>query len=365
MKKYFIFCLAFVLIACSTRATEIVPTQEFTAPPATPTPTVPSITPEPHSFFTVFGDEPIVPKGISGTWDDRYTDPGALVYYEGVFHMFRNGFRGFPATSQVGYVTSPDGYAWTKQGDEPVFETKDVSYAKIAMYASSALVEKDGTWVIYFYTWDSASFPAASVIGRATAVNPNGPWAADAEPVLMPGSGSEWDARQVLAPHVVKTNDGYVMYYSGANSAGAQQIGMATSSDGIQWTKYNDPATTEAPHIESDPVLQRGESDSWDMGWVHQPRAFKTEQGWVMIYRGTKNTNGNSMALGLATSDDGIHWNRSMLNPVFLPTEISGAYQFWFHNMLLVNNTYFLFVEGDISQTTQIYLATFEGVIPK
>ncbi len=170
MKKYFIFGLAFILIACATPATEIIPTDEVTALPATPS-LIPN-TPEPQTFFNVFGEAPIVPKGSYGTWDDRFTDPGAVLFHDGVFHMFRNGFRGFPATSQVGYVTSPDGYTWTKQGDAPVFETKDVAYAKIAMYASSALVEEDGTWVIYFYTWDSSSFPGSSVIGRATATAP-------------------------------------------------------------------------------------------------------------------------------------------------------------------------------------------------
>ncbi|MBC7879570.1 MAG: hypothetical protein H7Y59_20570 [Anaerolineales bacterium] len=363
MKKYFIFCLAFVLIACAAPATEVVPTVEFTATPVTPSP-IPD-TPEPQTFLNVFGDEPIVSKGSSGTWDDRFTDPGAVVFYDGVFHMFRNGFRGFPATSQVGYVTSPDGYTWTKQGDEPVFETKDVAYAKIAMYASSALVEEDGTWVIYFYTWDSSSFPGSSVIGRATATDPNGPWVADEQPVLLLGASGEWDERQVLAPHVIQTDDGYIMYYSGSNNAGRQQVGMATSSDGIQWTKYNDPATTEAPTIESDPVFQPGESGSWDANSVHQPRVFETAQGWVMIYRGTKDKSGNTMALGLATSDDGIHWNRSAVNPVFIPSDIPGAAYFWFHNALLVDDTYFIFIEGDISQTTQIYLATYEGAIPK
>ena len=37
------------------------------------------------------------------------------------------------------YVTSPDGYTWTKQLDEPVLKTSDVPYAKIAMYASSVI----------------------------------------------------------------------------------------------------------------------------------------------------------------------------------------------------------------------------------
>ena len=363
MKKYFIYCLAFILIACAAPVTEIIPTVKATLPPVIATLAVPSATPEPQPFFSVFGKEPIVPKGAAaGDWDDRYTDPGAVVFYDGVFHMFRNGFRGFPAASQVGYVTSPDGYTWTKQGADPIFETRDVAFAKIAMYASSALVEDDGTWVIYFYTWDSAGFPSESVIGRATAPDPRGPWVADADPILSPGASGEWDEQQVLAPHVIKTMDGYVMYYSGANNTGAQQIGMATSSDGIQWAKYNDPATAETPYVESDPVLQPGEAGSWD-GGAHQPRVFKTEQGWTMIYRGTEDTSGNTMALGLAASDDGIHWNKSTLNPVFIPGDIPGAAYFWFHNALLVNDIYFLFIEGDIGQTTQIYLATHEGMI--
>ena len=84
-----------------------------------------------------------------------------------------------------------------------------------------------------------------------------------------------------------------------------------------------------------------------------------------MFYRGTEDANGSKMALGLATSDDGIHWRKSELNPIFLPKEISKSTQFWFDNVLLVNDTYFVFIEGDVSQTTQIYLATYEGSIPE
>ena len=358
-----VFCL--VLSACAAPATPtptIAPTEILVTPTALVTST-PQITAIPVSFFTLYSDTPVVPKGQPTTWDDRFTDPGAVLYHDGMFHMFRNGFRGFPAESQVGYVTSPDGFAWTKQGDEPVFKTSEVAYAKIAMYASSALVMEDGTWVIYFYTWDSSSFPGSSVIGRASASSPAGPWVADPEPVLNPGAKGEWDAQQVLAPHVIQTAVGYVMYYSGTNASGAQRIGMATSTDGVQWTKYNDPATVEAPYVESDPVLQPGESGAWDMGWVHQPRVLQTTDGWAMIYRGTKATDGNSMALGIATSTDGIHWVRSASNPVFKPTQIPRSRQFWFHSVLFVNDTYYLFVEGDISQTTQIYLATHEGSV--
>jgi predicted GH43/DUF377 family glycosyl hydrolase len=274
--------------------------------------------------------------------------------------MFRNGFRGFPGESQVGYVTSPDGYSWTKQGKEPIFKTVDVPYAKIAMYASSALVE-DGTWVLYFYTWDSKAFPSASVIGRATAPGPTGPWVADAEPVLKPGAEGDWDEQQVLAPHVLKTADGYVMYYSGVDASGTQMIGMATSSDGIRWVKYNDEGTTDKPFAESDPVLQPGEQGAWDAGWVHQPRVFQTAEGWVMIYRGMSETRGPTMKLGLATSQDGIHWARHADNPLFQPTEVKGSRQFYFTNAVLLEDTLFFFVEVGFGRITEIYLVTHEG----
>lgn len=365
MKKFF---LSFILLlsACASpqpEPTQIPPTSTV-EPTATLLPTASPI-PEKIQVFNLISADPIVANGESSDWDSRYTDPGAVIYHDGVFHMFRNGFRGFPATSQVGYVISTDGKTWVEQNNgEPIFKSEEVAYAKIAIYASSALVEEDGTWVIYFYTWDSSSFPGSSVIGRATATDPNGAWVSDPEPVLLLGASGEWDAQQVLAPHVIKNDDGYIMYYSGTNKAGKQQIGLATSSDGIQWIKYNDPTTTEAPYLESDPVFQPGESGSWDLNWVHQPRVFETDSGWVMFYRGTKDTSGNTMALGLATSDDGIHWERSTLNPLFTPRDIPKAGYLWFHNVLLVDNTYYLFIEGDINQATHIFLATHEGDLP-
>ena len=366
-------CLIVSLPACSAPATTVSPT---TTPTSLPTGTeipvtsttvlgtfTPQITFTPSPFFSVYGDKPIVSKGQPGTWDDRYTDPGAVLYHDGTFHMFRNGFRGFPAESQVGYVTSPDGYTWTKQGEEPIFKTEDVPYAKIAMYASSALVEADGTWVMYFYTWDSRSNPSDSVIGRATAPSPLGPWVADAEPVLKPGATGEWDDKQVLAPHVLKTDEGYTMYYSGVDTSGTQMIGRATSRDGIHWAKYNDDSTTDKPFAQSDPVFQPGEKGAWDQGWVHQPRVFRTTDGWVMIYRGVSAARGASMKLGIASSRDGIHWERYARNPLFQPTDIKGAKQFWFTNAILKDDVYYLFVEGAIGQNTEIYLATHQGNI--
>ncbi len=363
----FLVYILLLLSACAAPATPV-PTIAPTEIPVTPialTTSTPQVTATPVPFFTVYSDKPIVPKGQPGTWDDRFTDPGAVIYHDGMFHMFRNGFRGFPAESHVGYVTSPDGFTWTKQGDDPIIETKDVPYAKIAMYASSVIFE-GGCWVLYFYTWDSSSFPSSSVIGRATEciIGPAiAEWKVDPEPLLKPGAVGDWDEKQVLAPHVIQIGNKYIMYYSGVGASGVQQIGIATSPDGFTWTKYNDPTTVDKPFVESDPVFTPGDKGAWDGSWVHQPRVFQTSNGWIMIYRGVSDRNGANMKLGLATSVDGIHWERYAGNPIFEPSDIKGARQFWFTNAVLKDDVLYLFVEGDISQTTQIYLATHQGEI--
>lgn len=315
------------------------------------------------NLFTLYGSEPIVTHGEFGQWDGTFTDPGAVMYHEGKFHMFRNGFKAWPATVQVGYVTSTDGYSWVKQDSEPVFTTAQVPYAGVAALASSVVVRDDGTWIMYFYTWEKSFQPFTGAIGRATAPGPNGPWTPDSTPVLKPGSGNAWDSGQVAAPSVLRTENGYVMYYTGSRTLADRMIGMATSPDGIIWTKYNDPSTNNPDYAESDPVLGPGAAGAWDNSNVHQPGVQRTPDGWVMLYRSAGGRDQN-MALGYATSTDGIHWLRYANNPVLRPSAVASSQGFWYTNMVYHNNTYFITWEVGRNQTTDIFLATYTGSLP-
>ena len=380
MRRLFIL-LAVCLTACTPAAvptlTPTVPPPTATQPPSTATtppptatasPVPPTDTPAPTptetavpGFFTHVGE--IVPHGAGSDWDSRYTDPGAVVYANGAFHILRNGFKGWPASVQIGYVTSTDGLTWTEPSADPVLHTDDVPYAGVAALASSVLVEPDGTWVLYFYTWETSGSNPPSRIGRATAPEPSGPWTVDPEPVLVPGRAGAWDSQQVLAPDVFHAADGsYVMYFSGVSGSGRQAIGRATSPDGVVWTKYDDPATTDAPGAESDPVFTRSANGEWDAGWVHQPRVFQIEDGtWVMVYRGVAGGNPSDMALGYATSADGLTWVRAAANPILKATDVPSAQYFWFTNALYHDGTLYLFWEVDRSQKTSIFLATHTG----
>jgi hypothetical protein len=346
-----------------------------TPPASTPAPTdtiAPTTTPAPtlrplpdtlaaEGLFDVYQDRPIVPHGPAGSWDAQFTDPGAAVYHDGLYHMFHNGFVGWPAPVGVAYSTSADGFQWTRVQEEPVFVGDDLAYVGLTALASSALVEDDGAWVLYFYTWDENRWPAATKIGRATAPAPQGPWTADAEPVLLQGSAGEWDDYAVRAPSVVRTAEGYIMFYSGYTRQQGR-IGLATSADGIHWTKYDDPATAEAPYAASDPVFLPGETGAWDRGHVFQPRVAATAEGFVMLYSAAPSVNGSGGRLGYAISPDGLKWARSE-GPILEAGDVSGGRAIWFTEFLHQDDTYFLFFELGTGGETEVYLATHEGAL--
>lgn len=340
-------------------------------PSATPQPTAtnePAATDEPadeteaQNLFMPVADEPVVPHGPSGAWDGQYTDPGAVVTHDGLFHMFHNGFVGWPAPVGIAYSTSPDGRTWTRVQEDPVFRGDDLDYVGLTVLASSALVQDDGTWVLYFYTWDDNTWPGApSSIGRATAPDPLGPWTADAQPVLLPGPEGSWDSLAVRAPSVVRSENGYVMFYGGFDGQEAM-IGMATSPDGVQWTKFDVPETSEAPFAQSDPVFLPGEEGAWDEGNVVNPRVVRSPQGYMMAYSAVPRLNVSS-TLGYAVSEDGVTWQRAA-EPILDYTAVPGGRAIWFSELAYQDGTYFLFFELGTGGQTEVYLATHEGDLP-
>jgi hypothetical protein len=339
------------------------PPSETPSPTETPTPPTP--TPQGiGSLFHLVSLNPIVPPGPEQPGDTQYADPGAATFYEGKFHMFYNAFNGWPSEVTIRYATSQDGAEWQRENLELSISPDDLAYVKFTALASSLLVEEDGTWVMYFYTWDTLSTSAPGVIGRATAPSPSGPWTPDAGAVLETGPEGAWDEHSVRAPSVVKTENGYVMFYTGMNRSQRQAIGMATSQDGVHWTKYDDPATTEATDAslaESDPVFVQTEGDAWDSTQVHQPKVVWNSEEYAMIYR-SRDPLTRVTGYGLATSPDGISWTRSQSNPV-LSTEMSEAIAgMWFHELVYHQDTYYLFVEiGRGGNNTRIFLSKHQG----
>ncbi len=242
--------------------------------------------------------------------------------------------------------------------------SSNVPYAKVAALASDAMVLDDGTWVLYFYTWNTFSGTnSPGAIGRATASDPLGPWTPDPEPVLNPGSEGSWDELQVDAPRLVRLDDGtYRMYFTGYDKTGlpSGKVGMATSDDGIHWTKYDDPATTDAPYAESDPILTAPEG----ITFVQQPMVQPEGDHWVMVFRQVDySAHPVQMSLNYATSSDGIDWQIASDTPFWGRTTVPGSNGFWYTALTQHDDTYYLYVETGIRSGTEIFAATHAGTL--
>ncbi|UCG70096.1 MAG: hypothetical protein JSV09_03525 [Thermoplasmata archaeon] len=124
--------------------------------------------------------------------------------------------------------------------------------------------------------------------------------------VMDVGTFGEWDDEKIIAPSVVYDGVTYHMWYS-ANDGTNARIGYATSPDGYQWTKYDDPATTMPPFAESDPVLDLGPPGSWDDFSVYFPSVIYNGLGFEMYYSGDDT---NNIRIGYATSPDGTTWTK-------------------------------------------------------
>ena len=354
--------LMLLLAACGTSTT--------TTRSPTPAPTATMTIPSHPQVFSLNTKGPILSHSSAAAWDSTYIDPGAMLYYNGAYHMFFNGITSYPAPVSVGYATSTDGRAWTKVSKSPVLLSSQVKYAPLTIFASSVLVQPDGTWVLYFYTLGNSGTPfgGSASIGRATAPQPTGPWTPDAAPVLLPGKAGSWDAMSVANPSVVRTNTGYVMYYNGVASLndihGA--IGMATSPDGIHWTKHNNPATTDSLYAESDPVLLPGNTGAWDSQRMVDPNVVRTESGWVMLYLSAAppgTTPKNYCAFGYATSSDGISWHKSAANPVLSTLNVSDWLGIYLGNLLYQNDTLSLYFDVGQLSFTNVWMATHQGLL--
>jgi uncharacterized repeat protein (TIGR01451 family) len=162
---------------------------------------------------------------------------------------------------------------------------------------SPAVLKEGGTYKMW-YTGDDGSSPTQ--IGLATSTNGMNWTKEAANPVLSPGQS--WEVEGVRAGSVIYDGGLYKMWYTGYDSGWVGRIGYATSPDGVAWTKHG-----------SNPVLDVGASGSWEDDEVSGPTVIKEGGTYHMWYTGY---DGMTSRIGHATSSNGTNWTKDPANPV-------------------------------------------------
>jgi hypothetical protein len=270
--------------------------------------------------FKAYEHNPILSPGEPGTWDELFLWTPQIVLYDDVFYLFYLGGN-VSGRMAIGIATSNDGFHFTKFSGNPVLSPDDKGFDSFTV-GPGIVLKSDSTWLMYYNAQDLATFAPGHCAGRATAASMTGPWIKSETPVISSGGTGEWDAGFIIPSTVLKLENGsYMMFYSGGEDLALWDdfyTGMATSSDGINWKKYNDPNTTQHPYAESDPVLMTGRNGEWDGAFIWMANVTKFPGGFRMYYSATDvNIRKELKAIGYATSKDGIHWEKYPGNPVY------------------------------------------------
>lgn len=127
---------------------------------------------------------------------------------------------------------------------------------------------------------------------------------AEFNPVHDVGPPGSWNDACLFKPFVMKHHDKYWMFYNAfGTSDNCEQIGLATSTDLRQWTEHPD-----------NPLLRRGDPKrDRDHRIIGDPWLMRTGDEWEMYYFAF---DGEHAREHLATSADLVHWTKSPHNPV-------------------------------------------------
>ncbi len=245
---------------------------------------------------------PVLGPGALDSWDSGGVLAPAVLAEGTGFQMWYAATGTAVANMAIGRATSSNGSAWVRYANNPVLVSGAPGAWDSAGVEDPAVVKKDGVYHLWYTGHDAAG---GRRVGHAT--SPDGMvWTKDpANPVLQPGPEGAWDVKGVRPGTVLFIGGEYRMWYMGSNVAGTAGIGLATSANGVNWTKHS-----------SNPVLSV-QGTGWESQGVYRPAVVFDGTTYRMWYTGV---GGDGLPrIGMATSSDGVQWTRAAGNPVLGP----------------------------------------------
>jgi len=249
----------------------------------------------------------------------------------------------------IGYATSEDGITWEKYQGNPVLELGEPGSWDGIDLQMGCVLIDGETYKMYYDGHGSEGW----VIGLAT--SPDGiHWTKDSlnNPVLPTGPSGNWDDLAVWSPHVIKDNSIYKMWFTADESpAGtARRIGYAVSNNGINWTKYPDPVIEE-------------EGPSGFIYYTESPSVIFDGENYHMWY--SRENDNLINQIDYAVSSDGIDWIKDSLNnPVLKPGTGTSWHTAIFHpNVIESNNLYRMWFVGSAASWAVGYAEDFSKLV--
>ena len=240
-------------------------------------------------------DPVVIPRGDPGDWDEDIREIGNILYEPNAsdpskkYKAFYTGHQGGYAHINVyiGYAYSPDGINFTKYPGGsviPGYSLEDPYVVKVGDTYYLYVEDKGGSRVDIrrYHSSDCETWIDDGVVFQPQAG----------------GDPPDWESANVASPAIWVEDGIWYLFYEGLEPSAKGRIGLATSTDGLNWTR--DPAN---------PVIDAGEPGEWDDWTVVSDDIMKIGRKYYQTYHG------GGVMTGLLTSYDLRNWERYKHNP--------------------------------------------------
>jgi predicted GH43/DUF377 family glycosyl hydrolase len=213
---------------------------------------------------------------IAELWPEQECDrnglcaPGAIVL-NGQVHLFYQTYGNGPKDA-ICHAVSEDGVRFIRNAGNPVFRpTGDWTVGRAI---DAEVFPLGDQLMLYFATRDPqmktqmlgvAAADLKSDFGRAS-------WRQLKDgPILKPEL--PWEKLCIEAPSIHRHGDTFFMFYAGGYNNDPQQIGVATSRDGVNWQRLSDQ-----------PLLPNGKPGDWNSSESGHPGIFTDDDGKTWLF---------------------------------------------------------------------------------
>lgn len=195
--------------------------------------------------------------------------PG-LTMIGGRLHMFYQTYGGGKQDA-ICHAVSRDGLTFERNPANPVLRAKGNWNCGRAIDAEPVV---DGKRLLLYAATRDPEYKRQLIFGAAAQLNAS-PWPGTFEqladrPLLAPEL--PWERNCIEAPTVMRRNGRFYMFYAGGYNNEPQQIGCASSRDGIEWRRCSDQ-----------PLLANGGAGEWNSSESGHPGVY-TERGKTWLF---------------------------------------------------------------------------------
>ncbi len=249
--------------------------------------------------------EYVLPPNPDDSMDTVKTDCPLVWRWKCKWRMFYTSFNG--QGYQTGLAVSDDLIHWTPKGTAMSFGKKG-AYDHGGVTFGGMLFEsydleapripkkhKGKYWILYgCYPKQGGYELRPGAEGMA--------WSSDGDtwhrysediPILSIQGAAEWEKDCIYQPWLVQYQGKFWNFYNAANGS-IEQMGLVTSSDLVDWTRYP-----------GNPIVRNGGPGSFNEKFCSDGKVFRDGDHWVMLFFGVGRGGAHIMA---AYSRDLIHW---------------------------------------------------------